>query len=74
MNLISDIMTIFDNYGYESEVIVASVRNPIHVVEAALMGAHIATIPYKVIAQLAKHPLTDIGMEKFLADWEKRQK
>lgn len=74
MDLIGDIMTIYANYGYESEVIVASVRNPIHVVESALMGADIATIPYKVIAQLAKHPLTDIGMEKFLADWEKRQK
>lgn len=74
MDLISDIMTIYSNYGYESEVIVASIRNPIHVVESALIGADIATIPYKVIAQLAKHPLTDIGMEKFLADWEKRQK
>lgn len=74
MDLISDILNIYDNYGYESEVIVASVRNPMHVVQSALMGADIATIPYKVIAQLAKHPLTDIGMEKFLADWEKRQK
>jgi len=74
MELIADIMTIYGNYGYDSEVIVASIRNPIHVVESALMGADIATIPYKVIAQLAKHPLTDIGMEKFLADWEKRQK
>lgn len=74
MELISDIMTIFRNYGFSTEVIVASVRNPLHVVDSALMGADIATIPYKVIAQLAKHPLTDIGMEKFLADWEKRQK
>jgi len=74
MDLIGDILTIYDNYGYESEVIVASVRNPMHVVQSALMGADIATIPYKVIAQLAKHPLTDIGMEKFLADWEKRRK
>ncbi|HFQ88552.1 MAG TPA: fructose-6-phosphate aldolase [Desulfobulbus sp.] len=74
MDLIGDIMTIFGNYGFDTEVIVASVRNPMHVVESALMGAHIATIPYKVIAQLARHPLTDIGMEKFLADWEKRQK
>jgi transaldolase len=57
-----------------TEVIVASIRNPIHVVEAALIGADIATIPFKVIDQLAKHPLTDIGMEKFLADWEKRTK
>jgi transaldolase len=74
MDLVNDIMNIYGNYGYETEVIVASVRNPIHVVEAALMGADIATIPYKVIEQLAKHPLTDIGMEKFLEDWEKRAK
>lgn len=74
MELIADIMTILRNYGFATEVIVASVRNPMHVVESALLGADIATIPYKVIAQLAKHPLTDIGMEKFLADWEKRKK
>jgi len=74
MDLISDIMTIYDNYGYATEVIVASVRNPTHVLDAALIGAHIATIPYKVILQLAKHPLTDRGIESFLADWEKRQK
>lgn len=74
MDLVSDIMTIYDNYGYQTEIIVASIRNPVHVLDAALIGADIATIPYKVIAQLAKHPLTDIGMEKFLADWEKRKK
>jgi len=74
MDLISDIMNIYDNYGYATEVIVASIRNPMHVVDAALLGAHIATIPFKVIAQLARHPLTDLGMEKFLADWEKRAK
>lgn len=74
MGLISDIMTILRNYGFSSEVIVASVRSPMHVVQSALIGADIATIPYKVIAQLARHPLTDIGMEQFLADWEKRQK
>lgn len=74
MELVSEIMTIFRNYGYATEVIVASVRSPMHVVESALIGAEIATIPYKVIAQLAKHPLTDIGMKQFLADWEKRQK
>lgn len=74
MDLVSDIMTIYENYGYATEVIVASIRNPIHVVDAARLGAHIATIPFKVIAQLAGHPLTDIGMEKFLADWEKRAK
>ena len=71
MELVEDILTIYENYGYETEVIVASVRNPLHVLDAALMGADIATIPYKVIQQLAKHPLTDIGVEKFLADWNK---
>lgn len=74
MDLVSDIMTIYDNYGYQTEVIVASIRNTVHVLDAALIGADIATIPFKVIDQLAKHPLTDIGMEKFLADWEKRKK
>ena len=74
MDLISDIMTIYDNYGYATEVIVASIRNPTHVLDAALVGADIATIPYKVIDQLAKHPLTDRGIESFLADWEKRKK
>jgi transaldolase len=74
MDLIGDIVTIYDNYGYQSEIIVASIRSPQHVMDAALLGADISTIPYKVIAQLAKHPLTDIGMEQFLADWEKRTK
>lgn len=74
MDLISDIVTVYDNYGYQSEIIVASVRSPQHVMDSALIGADIATIPLKVIAQLAKHPLTDIGMEQFLADWEKRTK
>ncbi len=72
MELVRDIMTIYDNYEFETEVIVASIRSPMHVVEAALTGAHISTIPFKVISQLAKHPLTDIGMEKFLADWKTR--
>lgn len=72
MDLVDEILTIYDNYGFETEVIVASIRNPIHVLDAALMGADIATIPYKVIQQLAKHPLTDIGLEKFLADWKKQ--
>ncbi|MBC8183112.1 fructose-6-phosphate aldolase [candidate division KSB1 bacterium] len=71
MQLIHDIVTIFDNYQIETEVIVASIRNPMHVVEAALMGAHIATIPFKVIESLVKHPLTNAGIDKFLADWEK---
>lgn len=71
MELVSQILEIYDNYGFETEIIVASIRNPIHVLDAARMGAHVATIPFKVIEQLSKHPLTDIGIEKFLADWEK---
>ena len=71
MDLVEQIITIYDNYGLDTEIIVASIRNPTHVVDAALMGADIATIPYKVIQQLIKHPLTDIGLEKFLADWNK---
>jgi transaldolase len=71
MGLVRDIIEIYENYLFETEVIVASIRNPLHVVEAAKMGAHIATIPYSVIIQLARHPLTDIGIEKFLKDWEK---
>ncbi|GAB6072806.1 fructose-6-phosphate aldolase [Venenivibrio stagnispumantis] len=70
MDLIRQIRTIIDNYGFDTEIIVASVRNPIHVIESALAGADIATIPYNVIAQLSKHPLTDIGLERFLKDWE----
>lgn len=71
MEVVRDIIDIYDNYGFDTEVIVASIRHPGHVLEAALMGADVATIPFKVIAQLAKHPLTDIGLEKFLADWKK---
>ena len=74
MVLVNDIMTILTNYNLKTEVIVASVRSPMHVTQSALIGADIATIPYKVISQMARHPLTDIGMEQFLADWEKRQK
>jgi transaldolase len=73
MDLVQDIMTVYGNYGYQSEVIVASVRSPQHVLDAALIGADIATIPFKVIEQLAKHPLTDVGISQFLADWEKRK-
>ncbi len=73
MNLIEQIVTIFHNYNFKTQVLVASVRNPVHVVEAALMGADVATMPFAVIQQLAKHPLTDIGLKKFLADWEKMQ-
>ena len=70
MNLIEEIVDIFDTHGIETEIIAASVRHPIHVVQAARLGAHIATIPYNVIVQMAKHPLTDIGMERFAKDWE----
>ncbi|MEI7815691.1 MAG: fructose-6-phosphate aldolase [Desulfuromonadales bacterium] len=70
MGIIEEIRTIFDNYGYMAEIIVASVRNPIHVLNSALIGADVATIPYSVMIQLAKHPLTDAGIEKFLKDWE----
>lgn len=68
---IEQIRTIFDNYGFTTEIIVASVRSPLHVLNAALVGADICTIPFPVMQQLAKHPLTDLGIEKFLADWEK---
>ena len=71
MALIEEIVTIFENYRIETEVIVASVRHPRHVVEAALLGADIATIPYSVMAKLVQHPLTDAGVQKFLADWRK---
>jgi transaldolase len=73
MELIRQIVTIYRNYAFETEVLVASVRHPLHVVEAAMIGAHICTMPFKVIDQLIKHPLTDIGLEKFLADWRKSQ-
>lgn len=71
LDLIDQIVTIYDNYGYETEVLVASVRHPLHLVKSAEIGAHVATIPYSVITQLLKHPLTDIGLEKFLADYAK---
>ena len=73
MDLIEQIVTIYENYGYETEVLVASIRNPVHVLDAALIGADIATIPFKVMEQLINHPLTDIGLEKFLADWKKME-
>jgi transaldolase len=71
MALIAQILEIFRNYDYPTKVLVASVRHPLHVLEAARLGADVATIPFNVIEQLAKHPLTDIGLKKFLADWEK---
>ncbi len=70
MELIRQIVTIYDNYDYKTQVLVASVRHPQHVVEAALAGGHICTMPYSVFQQLVKHPLTDIGLKKFLADWD----
>jgi len=71
MKIIEQIIEIFANYLFEAEVIVASIRNPLHVLAAARLGADIATIPFKVIGQLAQHPLTDIGIDKFLKDWQK---
>ncbi|HEY1550624.1 MAG TPA: fructose-6-phosphate aldolase [Kofleriaceae bacterium] len=71
MQLIGEIVEIYDNYNFETEVLVASVRGPMHVQQAALMGAHVATCPFSVLMSLAKHPLTDIGLKKFLEDWEK---
>lgn len=70
MEVVEQIVTIFENYGFDTEIIVASVRHPLHVLDGALAGADIATIPYGVMMQLVKHPLTDIGLQKFLADWE----
>jgi transaldolase len=71
MDLIGQLVQIYGNYDYATEIIVASVRNPLHLVDAAMYGAHIATVPYNVLEQLIKHPLTDIGIQKFLKDWEK---
>ena len=71
MDLIEQIVQIYDNYDFQTEIIVASIRNPLHIVEAAMIGADIATVPFKVIEQLFKHPLTDNGIEKFLSDWNK---
>ena len=71
MDLIRNIKTIYNNYGFKTQVIVASVRNPVHVLNAALIGADIATIPFAVIEQLIKHPLTDIGVNRFLEDYKK---
>ncbi|HNR43957.1 MAG TPA: fructose-6-phosphate aldolase [Methanofastidiosum sp.] len=71
MNLIAEIQQIYRNYSFETEVIIASIRHPIHVLQAALMGADIATVPFDVLMKLIKHPLTDIGIEKFMCDWKK---
>ncbi len=74
MEVVEQIVSIYDNYGFQTETIVASIRSPLHVLESALIGADIATIPYAVIRNLAAHPLTDKGIEAFLADWDKRRK
>jgi transaldolase len=74
MALIEEIVQVFENYRFDTEIIVASVRHPRHVVEAALLGADIATVPYGVMEKLARHPLTDIGIERFLSDWKKVRK
>jgi transaldolase len=72
MQLIADIVRIYDNYGFTTEVLAASIRHPMHIVDCALAGADVATVPYKVITQLVKHPLTEKGLDAFLSDWKKR--
>jgi len=74
MDIAADIITIYENYGFETEVIIASVRHPLHVVEAGLCGADIVTMPFGVLERIVKHPLTDSGIKRFLEDWEKVQK
>jgi transaldolase len=71
MDLVADLVQIFENYAFPTQILVASCRNPLHIREAALLGAHVATMPFKVLEQLMHHPLTDIGLERFLKDWEK---
>ena len=74
MELIEQVVSIYQNYEFDTQVLVASVRHPIHIVQSALLGAHVATLPFKVLEQLYKHPLTDVGLDKFLADWKKTGK
>jgi transaldolase len=71
MELVQQIVQIYNNYNFKTQVLVASIRHPLHVVDAALMGAHVATMPFDVINKLFRHPLTDLGLEKFLSDWKK---
>ncbi len=71
MEVVEEIRTIYDNYGFDTQIIVASIRNPLHVRDAALMGADIVTVPFAVFNNIVKHPLTDEGLKQFLADWEK---
>ena len=73
MELIQQIRTIYDNYGYTTKILSASIRNPLHLVQCALVGSDVATVPFKVISQMMKHPLTDSGLKAFLADWKKQQ-
>ena len=74
MDIVEQIATIFENYGYNAEIIVASIRDPLHIIEAALIGADICTIPFTVMEKMSKHPLTDRGLERFLEDWKKVEK
>ncbi len=74
MDLIREIRTVYDNYGYPTQILAASIRSPLHVTEAALIGADVATVPFKVLQAIIKHPLTESGQERFLADWEKVKK
>lgn len=74
MGLVEQIVQIYENYNFKTQVLVASIRHPLHLVEAALMGAHVSTMPFDVIEKLFKHPLTDLGLEKFLSDWNKSNK
>ena len=74
MQLVADIVQIFENYDFDCEVLAASLRHPMHVLEAARLGAHVGTMPYGVLTALLKHPLTDIGLKRFLEDWEKAKK
>jgi transaldolase len=71
MEIIEQILAIYRNYDFDTEVLVASIRHPLHVLDAAMLGAHVATVPYKVLMQLVRHPLTDAGIDKFLQDWKK---
>jgi len=71
MQVIADIVTIYNNYGFDTEILVASVRHPVHILEAARLGADVCTVPFKVLDALFNHPLTDLGLERFLKDWEK---
>jgi len=71
MDMVAELLTMLGNYGYPAEVIVASIRHPVHVVQSALMGAHIVTIPFKVLGALARHPMTDKGIQAFLEDYAK---